>query len=80
MTTQVNMTLSNVMSTQQQLQKVKIARDCAENLMGQFVTYGEQEASQERLRLVIKQLRLVEADLCDVLGFTETATKLRGVL
>lgn len=71
------MTLSNVMSTQQQLQKTKIARDCAENLLGQFVTYGEQEASQERLRVVIRQLRLVEADLCDVLGFTETAEKLR---
>lgn len=77
MSTQANMTLSNVMLTQQQLQKTKIAHNCAENLLGQFVTYGEQEASHERLRVVIQQLRLVEADLCDVLGFTGTAEKLR---
>ena len=80
MSDQVNMSLSTVMSTQQQLQKAKIARDCAETLMGQFVTYGEQVESQERLRIVIKQLRLIEADLCDTLGFTDAATKLRGVL
>lgn len=76
----VNMSLSAVMSAQQQLQKVQISKDCALNLLAQFVTYGEREESQDRLRIVIKQLKLVEADICDTLGFTEAAVKLRGSL
>lgn len=76
----INMSLSSVMSTQQQLQKVQISRDCAQNLLAQFVVYGEHPESQERLRLAIKQLKLVEADLNDSLGFTVAADKLRGSL
>lgn len=79
MSDQVNMSLSTVMSLQQQLQKTQIAKDCSLNLLAQFVTYGEQAESQERLRIVIKQLRLVEADICDTLGFKEAADKLRGL-
>lgn len=76
----VNMSLSTVMTLQQQLQKVQIARDCAQNLLAQFITYGEQVESQERLRIAIKQLKLVEVDVCTTLGFTEAVDKLRGSL
>ena len=79
MSDQVNMSLSTVMTLQQQLQKTQIAKDCALNLLAQFEVYGEQAESRERLRIVIKQLRLVEADICDTLGFKESADKLRGL-
>ena len=74
------MSLSTVMSLQQQLQKAQISKDCALKLLAQFVTYGEFDESQERLRIAIKQLKLVEADICDKLGFAEAAEKLRGSL
>lgn len=80
MSQDTNMSLSTVLATQQQLQKVQISKECALNLLAQFVTYDEREESQERLRIVIKQLKLVEADICDALGFTKAATSLRGLL
>ena len=76
----VNMSLSTVMTTQQQLQKVQIAKNSAQALLAQFVTYGEYVDSQDRLRIAIKMMHLVEADLCDALGFITTADQLRGSL
>lgn len=80
MSSQVNMSLSTVMTLQQQLQKAQIARDCSQNLLAQFVTYGEQVEAQDRLRVAIKLLKLTEADLMDALGFKSSADKLRGSL
>lgn len=76
----VDMSPSTIMTKQQQLQKVQISKNCALNLLSQFVAYGEHEESQERLRIAIKQLKLVESDICDTVGFTEAAAKLRGLL
>ena len=72
------MTLSTVLTKQQQIQLVQISKDRAQVLLQQFRNYNEHNEGQARLVAAITQLQLVEADLMNGLGFDKAADKLRN--
>lgn len=72
------MTLSSVLTKQQQIQLVQISKDRAQVLLTQFRNYNEHNEGQARLIAAITQLQLVEAELMGDLGFDKAADKLRN--
>lgn len=73
-----NLTLSVVISTRQQIQLVQISAERAQVVLNQLRRDCNHLESQGRLVAAIAQLKLVEANLLDDLGFTQTADQLRN--
>lgn len=73
-----DLTLSVVISTQQQIQLVQISSNRAQVVLNQLRRDGTHVESQGRLVAAIAQLNLVEANLLDDLGFSQSADTLRN--